>query len=177
VQAALLPTWAGWLRTAYPSLTVRTVLTRSAERFVSRAALTALGGSEVLLDAWPDEATTALHVELATWADAVAVYPATMNFVSRFALGLTDTPVTLALQCTKAPIAVAPALPPGGLESETLSGHLKTLKGRRNVVVIPTVPGLSITTGHNDAAVPPPLPVVMSRLEQARISLKQDAPS
>ncbi|MET7934797.1 flavoprotein [Streptomyces sp. NPDC005322] len=173
VHVALLPTWANWLRASYPSLDVRMVVTRSAERFVSRAALSAISGSEVLLDAWPEgPAAGALHVELVEWADAVAVYPATMNFVSRFALGITDTPVLLALQCTRAPIAVAPALPPGGQDSEVLREHLATLEARRNVAVIPTVPGRSVTTGREDGASPPPLPVVLERLERTRVKLE-----
>ncbi|MFJ4314840.1 flavoprotein [Streptomyces lavendulae] len=172
VHVAHLPTWAGWLRTAYPHLETRTVVTRSAERFVSRAALAALGGNEVLLDVWPEEATpTARHVELAQWADAVIVYPATMNFIARFATGMGDTPAVLALQCTRAPIAVAPALPPGGRENITLQHHLETLGTRPNVVVVPTTPGRSVTTGRDDAAVPPPLPVVIDALARKRAAL------
>ncbi len=173
VHVALLPTWANWLRTSYPSLEVRMVVTRSAERFVSRAALSAISGNEVLLDAWSEEPTDgALHVELAAWADAVAVYPATMNFVSRFALGITDTPVLLAIQCTRAPIAVAPALPPGAEDGDVLRERLTTLAARRNVAVIPTVPGRSVTTGREDGASPPPLPVVLERLERTRAKLE-----
>ncbi|GAA0385800.1 flavoprotein [Streptomyces luteireticuli] len=172
VHVAHLPTWAGWLRRSYPHLEIRTVVTRSAERFVTRSALAALGGGEVLLDAWPEGATTsALHVELAQWADAVAVYPATMDFIRRFATGAADTPAMLALQCTRAPIAIAPALPPGGQENEVLRGHLTSLDARRNVTVVPTVPGRSITTGRDDAAVPPPLPVVISQLVRKQASL------
>lgn len=173
VHVALLPTWATWLRASYPALDVRTVITRSAERFVSRAALTAIGGGEVLLDAWPDGPQPgALHVELAEWADAVAVYPATMNFVSRFALGITDTPVTLALQCTRAPVAIAPALPPGGQDSDAYKGHLATLETRGSVTLVPPVPGRSVTTGREDGAAPPPLPVVLDRLERKRAELE-----
>ncbi|MEU6893018.1 flavoprotein [Streptomyces sp. NPDC046557] len=172
IHVANLPTWAGWLRLAYPRLETRMVITRSAERFVSRTALAALGGNEVVLDVWPEEASTAaLHVELAQWADSVIVYPATMNFIARFATGMADTPAMLALQCTRAPVAVAPAVPPGGQENLTLQHHLKTLETRPNVVVIPTTHGRSITTGRDDAAVPPPLPVVIGSLERKRAAL------
>jgi phosphopantothenoylcysteine decarboxylase/phosphopantothenate--cysteine ligase len=169
VHVSLLPTWLNWLRMSYPSLSVRTVITRSAQRFVSRPALSAIGGREVLLDAWPEEeVVSALHVELAEWAEAVAVYPATLHFVSRFALGLTDTPVQLALQCTAVPVAVSPALPPGGRDSAVLRGHLETLASRPNVAVIPTVPGRSVTTGREDGGSPPPLPLVLQQLERTR---------
>ncbi|MFF3333702.1 flavoprotein [Streptomyces sp. NPDC002888] len=169
VQVALLPTWINWLRVSYPELDVRIVVTRSAERFVSRTALSAIGGTEVLLDTWPEDPNAgALHMELAEWADAVAVYPATVHFVSRFALGLTDTPVQLALQCTRAPIAVAPALPPGCRDNPVLTGHLQSLATRPNITVIPTVTGRSVSTDRPDGASPPPLPVVLDRLERLR---------
>ncbi|MFJ5222104.1 flavoprotein [Streptomyces sp. NPDC088400] len=173
VHVALLPTWVNWLRTSYPSLDVRTVVTRGAERFVSRTALGVIGGSEVALDVWPDGPVTgAPHVELAEWADAVAVYPATMNFISRFALGITDTPVLLALQCTKAPVAVSPALPPGAQDNDVLKAHLAALAARRNVTVVPTVPGRSVTSGQADGGSPPPLPVALEHLERLRTSQK-----
>jgi phosphopantothenoylcysteine synthetase/decarboxylase len=148
---------------------VRTVLTRTAERFVSREALTAIGGSVALADAWPEEpGTGALHVELARWPDAVAVHPASMHFLARFAVGLADSPVLLALQCTAAPVAVAPALPPGALEhSAALVEHLATLD-RRGVLIAAPHPGRSASTGGNDAAVAAPLPALLGLLERRR---------
>ncbi|MFD0266126.1 flavoprotein [Streptomyces sp. NPDC127106] len=176
VQVALLPTWLAWLRGAYPALEVRTVVTRSAERFVSRAALHAIGGGEVLADAWPEDPSGgALHVELAEWAQAVAVYPATVHFVSRFALGLADTPALLALQCTAAPVAVCPALPPGGQRSPVLEGHLRSLAARAGVTVVPSVPGRSVSTGRPGGAAPPPLPVVLEHLARMTTAAGRDA--
>ncbi|CAL9502095.1 flavoprotein [Streptomyces griseomycini] len=176
LHAWQLPTWVSWLRMTYPRLALRTVITRSAERFVTRQALTALSGSETLVDEWPrDEGTGALHVELAQWADAVLVYPATVNFISRYATGIADTPVLLALQCLQAPVAVAPCLPPGADQSERVRTHLATLSAQKNVVVVPAVPGRSITTGRDDAAVPPPMPTVVEQLQARHTALQAEA--
>ncbi|GAA2538992.1 MULTISPECIES: flavoprotein [Streptomyces] len=176
LHAWQLPTWVSWLRLTYPDLALRTVVTRSAERFVTRPALDALSGSETLVDEWPAGGSArAVHVELAQWADAVLVYPATVNFISRYAAGITDTPVLLALQCLQAPVAVAPCLPPGADRSETVREHLATLAARSNVVVAPTTAALSVTTGRHDAQVPPPLPAVIERLEAKRTALRAEA--
>ena len=117
VSAADLPFWVEWLRASYPDLQIRVVVTRSAERFVTRVALAGRSGGEAFLDAWPDDESVARHVEWERWAQAIVVYPATLNFIARLALGLADTPAMLAAQCATVPVVLAPALPPGGLDS------------------------------------------------------------
>ncbi|MFI2370943.1 flavoprotein [Streptomyces sp. NPDC018833] len=172
IGVMFMPMWVNWLRTAYPAVELRTMVTRSAERFVTRTALTAFAGDEVLRDVWPDEPEVgARHVELAQWPDAVVVHPATFHFVSRLALGVADTPLMLALQCTQAPIAVAPALPPSGVESFAYRQHVAALEQRPNVTVVPPQPGFSVTTGRMDAAVATPLPEVVPALERLRARL------
>ncbi|WP_328807624.1 flavoprotein [Nonomuraea antri] len=172
IAAMNLPSWLTWLATSYRELEVRLVLTSSAERFVSRHALSVLMRGEVGVDRWPDEPRPeAAHVELAEWSDAIAVYPACMNYVSRLALGLADTPTLLALQCTAAPIGIAPSLPPGALDNPIFRAHLDTLASRPNVVIAPTVPARSATTGRSDAAGSSPLWTLLELIEGLRASL------
>ncbi|MCX4762880.1 flavoprotein [Streptomyces sp. NBC_01275] len=169
-----LPYWTDWLRLSYPELALKIVLTRSAQRFVTRQALAGRlhRVGEVLVDEWPEHEGTARHVDLAEWAQAVVVYPATFHFVARLALGLADSPALLACHCTRAPVAVAPALPPGGLESAAFQTHWATLAARPNIVLAPPHPGVSLTTGRADAWVPPLLPEVVGMLEQRRAELE-----
>ncbi|AIA06987.1 flavoprotein [Streptomyces noursei] len=152
------PYWLQLLRQHCPELEVRVVLTRSAERFVTPQAISARVGGAVWSDVWPDDEATARHVEWAEWAEAILVYPATMHFMARLALGLADSPALLAVQSTRAPVALAPALPPGALESAAVRQHWAALAARPNVVLVPPVAGRSLTTGREDAWVPPPLP-------------------
>lgn len=163
---AFLPFWLNWLRGAYGALETRVVLTRSAERFATREALSAIGESLAVRDEWPDEpAAGARHVEFARWPDAIAVYPASLHFIARFALGLAESPVLLALQCTDAVIGIAPSLPPDALErSSTLVGNLEALR-QRDVVIAPPHAGRSASTGEADAAVAAPLPVLLGLIE------------
>ncbi|MGX1975447.1 flavoprotein [Streptomyces kronopolitis] len=152
------PYWLELLRQHCPELEVRVVLTRSAERFVTPQAIGARVSGTVSSDVWPDDESTARHVEWAQWAEAILVYPATMHFMARLALGLADSPALLAAQCTRAPVALAPALPPGALDSAAVRQHWAALAARPNVVLVPPVAGRSLTTGREDAWVPPPLP-------------------
>ncbi|MFF8646407.1 flavoprotein [Streptomyces sp. NPDC015345] len=172
--AAMMPYWAEWLRLSYPELDIKMVLTHSAQRFVTQQALAGRlhRNGEVMLDEWPEHEATARHVELAEWAQAVVVYPATFHFLARLALGLADSPSLLACHCTAVPVVVAPALPPGGLESTVFQSHWATLAARPNVVLVPPGPGVSLTTGRSEAWVPPLLPEVISLLERRRAELE-----
>ncbi|WP_223768477.1 flavoprotein [Streptomyces huiliensis] len=173
------PYWLEWLRMHCPELEVRVVMTRSAERFVTRQAVAARVGGAVAADVWPEDESTARHVEWAEWAEAVLVYPATLHFMARLALGLADSPALLAAQSTRAPVALAPALPPGALEGEAVRRHWAALAARPNVVLVPPVPGRSLTTGREDAWVPPPLPealrLLVEHLDRTAPALPADA--
>ncbi|ARP73118.1 flavoprotein [Streptomyces pluripotens] len=165
LSVAFLPYWLNWLRIAHPHTEVRVAVTRSAERFVSRPALTAILGREVLLDAWPGTTSDSTiphldHVELAQWPEAVAVHPAGLNFIGRFAQGHADTPLLMALQCTRAVIGIAPALPPGAEASPAYRAHLKALERYDNVLIAPPHPGRSASTGRDDASVAAPLSIL-----------------
>lgn len=169
LSVAHMPFWLNWLRSGYPDVEVRPVVTRGAERFVSRGALAPLAGREALLDAWPDGPVhSAPHVELAEWAEVALVHPASMHFLARYALGLADTPVLLALQCTSAVVVLAPSLPPGALTSPAYRRHHEALADRPGVAVVPPGPGLSTTTGRMDAALSAPLPDLLVAAERLR---------
>lgn len=144
-----LPFALALLNEIRPGLRIKVVVTRSAERFVTRAAL-APEAEEVMTDEWPDGAR-ARHVDLAEWAEAIVVYPMTFHFMGRLAAGLADSPALLAVQCTRAPVALAPALPPGGVESAAYQSHWSVLRTRPNVVVVPPRPGISALTGRPDS--------------------------
>ncbi|WP_066371476.1 flavoprotein [Herbidospora mongoliensis] len=169
LNATFMPYWVNWLQLSYPKLEIQVVVTRSAERFVTRHALAVMLNKDVPLDAWPDDPVPGSpHVHYATWPDTVLVYPATYNFLSRFAGGLADTPMLLALQTTKARIGIGPALPPGATESHAYRQNLTALQARPNVVIGDPIRGFSAHTREWTAASPPPLPVLIEQLEAWR---------
>jgi phosphopantothenoylcysteine decarboxylase/phosphopantothenate--cysteine ligase len=175
LYAAMVPWWIARTRLAMPELALRVVVSRSAARFVSIDALSVLTGNAAVLDDWPERVTSALHVELVEWSDAFALYPASAHSVARLANGIADTPSLLALQCTRAPIAVAPSLPEGALESPAMRRNLAYLAAAENILVIKPVAGRSWTTGRDTAVLPPPLPAVVAALH-ARLAAEADSP-
>jgi phosphopantothenoylcysteine synthetase/decarboxylase len=169
---AHLPFWLSWVTNAYSDLELRLLLTPTAEQFVSRVALSPIIGAPVELDAWPVKpAIGALHAELNEWAETFIVYPATMSFVSRFAVGLADSPILLAMQCTTAPVVLAPSLPHGGFKSAAYRRHLADLAERRNVAIVPPVQGMSATTRRMETGVAAPLPQVFAAAQRLREGL------
>ncbi|HET6857726.1 MAG TPA: flavoprotein [Streptomyces sp.] len=169
VNSVHLPYWLTWLRKQYPEVAVKVVATRSALRFTTLQALSALTSHEAIVDAWPDEPRpTALHIDLVEWADSVAVYPASMHYVSRAALGLADSPSLLAIHSTAAPVVIAPSLPPRVEENPVYVRHVKALEERPNVSVAPTQAAVSVTTGRKEARSSAPLWTVLAALENLR---------
>ncbi|MDE0350923.1 MAG: bifunctional phosphopantothenoylcysteine decarboxylase/phosphopantothenate--cysteine ligase CoaBC [Gammaproteobacteria bacterium] len=87
------------------------VMTQSAARFVTAASLQAVSGERVRDDLWDEEAEGAMgHIELARWADAVLVAPATAHVMARLAAGAADDLLTTVCLATAAPVFVAPAM-------------------------------------------------------------------
>ena len=87
------------------------VLTQNATRFVTETALQAVADNRPRTDLWDAEAEAAMgHIELARWADAVVIAPATANLIARLAHGIADDLLTTLYLATTAPVFVAPAM-------------------------------------------------------------------
>ena len=87
------------------------MLTQNAARFVTETALQAVAGNRPRTDLWDAEAEAAMgHIELARWADAVVIAPATANLVARLANGIADDLLTTLYLATTAPVFIAPAM-------------------------------------------------------------------
>lgn len=151
VSATDVPFALTYLRHSRPEVQLRVVFTPSANRFVTSTALQHRSGGMVQEDVWTDESGP-LHVELARWADAVLVYPATLDYLSRVACGRGDSPSVLAIQCTRAPVVLAPGLPPGGMESPAYRRHWETLRRWQRFAIVPPVDSVSVFSGEVERA-------------------------
>ena len=176
-SAGYLPFWVNWLRSGYPQAALRVVLTRSAERFVTRQSMALLSGSPVVPDVWAEDDVepTPRHIHLAEWPDAVVVYPASAQFLARLALGLADTPSILALQCTRAVVGLSPSVPPGMVDNPGYGRHLDLLRERHNIVVAPTQVGRSASTGREFNGPSSPLWTVLGLMEERRRELARSS--
>lgn len=90
---------------------VRIILTAGGAKFVTPLTFQALSGNPVHQDLLDTEAEAAMgHIELARWADAVIIAPASANFIARLAQGRADDLLSAICLATESPIAIAPAM-------------------------------------------------------------------
>jgi phosphopantothenoylcysteine decarboxylase/phosphopantothenate--cysteine ligase len=90
---------------------VRVVMTRAATEFVTPLTFQALSGNPVHTQLLDEQAEAGMgHIELARWADAVLIAPASANCLSKLAQGRADDLLTTLCLATSAPLALAPAM-------------------------------------------------------------------
>ncbi|MBL6752446.1 MAG: bifunctional phosphopantothenoylcysteine decarboxylase/phosphopantothenate--cysteine ligase CoaBC [Nevskia sp.] len=90
---------------------VQVVMTQNAQRFVTAQTFQALTGRSVRSSLWDEQAEAAMgHIELARWADAIVVAPASANFLARLAHGLADDLLSTLCLASDRPIFAAPAM-------------------------------------------------------------------
>jgi phosphopantothenoylcysteine decarboxylase/phosphopantothenate--cysteine ligase len=99
-------------RLAKRGLTVQTVASAGALRFVGAATLEGLTGRTPFTDLY-EAGRTMDHIRLARWADLALLCPATANSMNRLAAGLADDVIGalfLAWELERKPYLVAPAM-------------------------------------------------------------------
>lgn len=90
---------------------VRVVMTESAERFVTPLTFQALSGQPVRSGLWDAAAEMGMgHLELARWADAILIAPASADMLARLAHGFADDLLSALCLAATVPVAVAPAM-------------------------------------------------------------------
>ena len=111
---------------------VRVVMTPSAEEFITPLTLQAVSGHPVHQQLLDTEAEAGMgHIDLARWADAVLVAPASANFLARLTQGRADDLLTTVCLATAAPVAVAPAMNQQMWANAATQENLRTLHARR----------------------------------------------
>ncbi|MBN6068444.1 bifunctional phosphopantothenoylcysteine decarboxylase/phosphopantothenate--cysteine ligase CoaBC [Aggregatibacter actinomycetemcomitans] len=90
---------------------VRVVLTPAAAEFVTSLTLQAISGNAVAQSLLDPQAELAMgHIELAKWADAVLIAPASADFIARLTVGMANDLLSTLCLATDAPILLAPAM-------------------------------------------------------------------
>ena len=88
---------------------VRAVMTAGALRFVGEQSLAAVTGRGVVTSLY-GEVEVSPHTEMAGWADAIVVAPATANVLAKVANGLADDALTATVAAFDGPVVMAPAM-------------------------------------------------------------------
>ena len=115
---------------------VRTVMTAGALRFVGEQSMAAVTGRRVITSLY-GAMEVSPHTELARWADAVVVAPATANVVAKVANGLSDDALTSTVAAFEGPVVMAPAMHTEMWQQPAVRRNVQTLKSDGRCLVGP----------------------------------------
>ena len=108
--------------------TVRCILTKEAQEFITPLTLQAVSEQRVYADLFSLEDAHIMHTTLADTADLLLVAPATANIIGKLAHGLADDLLTCVALATRAPVLVAPAMNVHMFQHATVRENVRRLK-------------------------------------------------
>ena len=108
---------------------VRIIMTRAAEKFITRLTMETLSQNPVESELFPEKDYAATHhVHLADWADAVMVVPASYNMIGKLRAGIADDLVSTIMAAVHCPTVIAPAMNVHMWLNPVLQDNLKNLQ-------------------------------------------------
>lgn len=120
---------------------VRVAMTPSATRFVGPMTFAAITRSAPATDLFDPAYPGEIHVELADWADAVVVAPATADLMARAAAGMANDVLLATLLCASCPVFYAPAMHERMWLAPSTQRNVEQL-GKQGAVIVGPVRGL-----------------------------------
>ncbi len=122
---------------------VRVVMTEAARRFVGPQTFAAITGTQPIAGVFGGDDPSP-HTNLARWADAVVVAPATAATIGRITNGISDDPVSLTvIACWGKPLVVAPAMHTEMWEHPATRRNIGTLTSDGAVIAGPATGALA----------------------------------
>ncbi|MEC8158822.1 MAG: bifunctional phosphopantothenoylcysteine decarboxylase/phosphopantothenate--cysteine ligase CoaBC [Pseudomonadota bacterium] len=118
---------------------VRVIMTEGAREFITPLTLQALSGHEVHTDLLDTEAEAAMgHIELARWAHALLIAPASADSIARLVQGRADDLLSACALATPAPVFVAPAMNQEMWAKQATKDNIQTLVTRDITILGPS---------------------------------------
>ncbi len=110
---------------------VRVAMTHAATEFVTPLTFQALSSHPVHTELLDEKTEAGMgHIELARWADAILIAPASANFIAKLAQGRADDLLSTICLATEAPLAFAPAMNQAMWNDLATQANCKTLRQR-----------------------------------------------
>lgn len=120
---------------------VKVVATEYALKFIGKATLEGLSGSQVYTDSF-EEGKMMSHINLVKWADLTIICPASANTINKMAAGISDNLLTSLFLAhdLKKPYLVVPAMNTNMFEHPATQSSIKKLE-TWGVQILPTAEG------------------------------------
>jgi phosphopantothenoylcysteine decarboxylase/phosphopantothenate--cysteine ligase len=115
---------------------VRVVMTESATKFIAPLTFQSLTHNPVTVSFWNEtESGNIGHIELADWADAVVIAPATAECIAKLTIGSAESTLLAVALATRSPVAIAPAMNTNMLSNPQTQENLAALRKRGHTIV------------------------------------------
>jgi len=107
------------------------VMTYGASKFITQLTLSSVAEEKCYSDIFnlSDESEMG-HIKLARCADIILVAPASANFISKIASGMSNDLSTTLILASKAPVCICPAMNPSMWSNSVTQENIKKLKSR-----------------------------------------------
>ncbi|MFC1730412.1 bifunctional phosphopantothenoylcysteine decarboxylase/phosphopantothenate--cysteine ligase CoaBC [candidate division KSB1 bacterium] len=126
---------------------VKTVLTRSGEKFVTVTTLEAISEEPVAKDLFdPVPARTIQHIDLARWPDCFVVAPATANIIAKAAHGIADDLLSTVIVSYPGKILFAPSMNDVMWKNPQTQDNVKRLRELNHRIIHPDEGDLACDT-------------------------------
>ncbi len=109
--------------------TIRTILTKSAKKFVTPLSIASLSQGKVYEDLFSTENELEMdHISLSRWADVIVVAPVTANTISKLAAGNAEDLASTVILASNKQVYLAPAMNVRMWEHKSTKDNLKNLR-------------------------------------------------
>jgi phosphopantothenoylcysteine decarboxylase/phosphopantothenate--cysteine ligase len=117
---------------------VRVILTQGGARFITELSLQATSKNKVHDNLWDKDAELSMgHIELAKWADAILIAPASANTIANLSAGTAYDLLTSVVLASNCPILIAPAMNQQMYASTGVQENITTLVKRYIQIINP----------------------------------------
>lgn len=116
---------------------VEIIMTKSAQEFVTPLTFETLIGKKIHTTLFPEnEFSATVHIDLADWADAVIIAPATANIIGKICHGIGDDLLSTVCLAAHKKLVVAPAMNSNMWVNPAVQQNIDLLQ-KRGVIIIP----------------------------------------
>jgi phosphopantothenoylcysteine decarboxylase / phosphopantothenate---cysteine ligase len=156
---------------------VKVVMTDAAAEFVTPLTLSTLTQNEVVVGSFPKLFNNILrastwHIDLARWADAMLIAPATANTIAKLAHGFADNAVTTLALAMRGPIILSPSMDVDMWNHQLTQSNISSLEQFGYNILQPEEGELA--SGLMGAGRLPDLPQIIDAVEELLNNAKKD---
>lgn len=116
---------------------VKVIMTDSAQEFVGKLTFESILNEKVYTNMFGSDVSGNVHIDLARWADAFVIAPATANIMAKFAYGLADDFLSTTYLAYQGLLFIAPAMNTVMWNEPSTQANIQTLKNKKNIFIDP----------------------------------------